>query len=1212
MVHPPAENSEDLEDGEIETDDEDNNKPAEPVKPVEIVKPQSPVTLKTSENAKYSDKKPYYKEKYKKSSKHSKEKRSKSISESNHCDINNEDDWASNVEKAIANAIRKESDNNDTNSCDNKDNKEGSKDSRGRKRRNKSSKGSSNKESSSKRPKVEKVKESSIPDEDIDEDELLGIRGGSPINNLPNPLKIENFSVDTINQYDSYSSGESHDSDGSRSFDDRSKRRQSRGTSRRHERKGFKRRNNSSSRDCHPLQEPDGVCLFFMQGKCQKNDDCQYSHDAEPTRKMELCKFYLMDCCAKKDKCLYLHSDFPCKFYHMGLKCFQKDDCKFAHGKPLTSDFKNILLKHIETAPKEILGDFPRLSREGALNMVNATQQKLMEQQKTHGVTKSPIPSLFELNIPKPKSLEVKSSRSSKTSSGVRKSRWCNSQHSSDPNAKSSSSSSQNHNTNQNQNYLNIQNLNGLLTSKQINELSLLGVTKLDELNQLTVKQLNDLGITMIQINEIQLNALNIQKITNLTASNSKAGIPFTAENGKDLDLRIPPPQLRNDIVSLETCNKDVDMRMMPIKNSDKNNLNTVEIMPDLGVNKKDNSQYSTQNKVDEKFLTENKMQAAPVIDFSQYLKDSRLNLDKEVRSNDIDDRKNEEGKENESNTKLFKKSLENKLDGDNKVDVMSKLTNEIDKLLDSVVDDDEALQIDENLYYSDEGAQETNVNSNDEVNLDNSKEESKNNEKKIEISYLPELPASYSANLISSNCDSMEIKSPEIDKQDTNSAPEAQCESEADTDFRKNADTDLRRTTFGDTDLRHVRMDTDLRRVSKDIDLRKSKINKDVDLRLTSSLEMPFKPVTQYTPASEIDGSITSHPPIIYKVYEIEVSAPDYSNIIRSIPQSQALIDPRLKKIFKLSSDSPKTVEEPAPESVNSADAAPKKPRVDPRKRKVEIVEVPNLSPKASVLDIQVVLQTSDWYKELSTNQKIMVNQQLAAVSGLLKQFNQDKNPNKIFDLAPIKSNPILCSILHNLGIYLTENGQFAYIKDSVELNRNPPMIESIPPHINMGPVSMGPCMNQLPMMPGNMMNPPGFDNRFQPGDPRVGNGLLGPAPNMPLDGYNINGQYNHDNYNQNFMNYGFNNDLPCDEENYYNMNHNNMNPNNMNPNNMNLNNMRGNRNDVPHSNHEHWNNRHDRNIGPRRNFNDRGRGGGHRPRDRGGGSRKDKMNRK
>lgn len=38
--------------------------------------------------------------------------------------------------------------------------------------------------------------------------------------------------------------------------------------------------------------------------------------------------------------------------------------------------------------------------------MVNATQQKLMEQQKTHGVTKSPIPSLFELNIPKPKSLE--------------------------------------------------------------------------------------------------------------------------------------------------------------------------------------------------------------------------------------------------------------------------------------------------------------------------------------------------------------------------------------------------------------------------------------------------------------------------------------------------------------------------------------------------------------------------------------------------------------------------------------------------------------------------------------------------------------------------------------------------------------------------------------------------------------------------------------
>lgn len=62
--------------------------------------------------------------------------------------------------------------------------------------------------------------------------------------------------------------------------------------------------------------------------------------------KLELCKFYLMDCCAKGDKCSYMHSEFPCKFYHAGLSCAQGENCKFAHGKPLSDgmykDFKNI------------------------------------------------------------------------------------------------------------------------------------------------------------------------------------------------------------------------------------------------------------------------------------------------------------------------------------------------------------------------------------------------------------------------------------------------------------------------------------------------------------------------------------------------------------------------------------------------------------------------------------------------------------------------------------------------------------------------------------------------------------------------------------------------------------------------------------------------------------------------------------------------------
>lgn len=137
----------------------------------------------------------------------------------------------------------------------------------------------------------------------------------------------------------------------------------------------------------------ESICAFYMEGKCSRGSDCPYSHAALPPRKMELCKFYLMDCCAKKDKCLYLHKDFPCKFFHtgkfflhatselfwimsstlflpsQGKKCrFTAEDCKFSHDV-LSDTMRAILVKHIETAPREILGDFPRLTREETIQV---------------------------------------------------------------------------------------------------------------------------------------------------------------------------------------------------------------------------------------------------------------------------------------------------------------------------------------------------------------------------------------------------------------------------------------------------------------------------------------------------------------------------------------------------------------------------------------------------------------------------------------------------------------------------------------------------------------------------------------------------------------------------------------------------------------------------------------------------------------------------
>lgn len=56
-------------------------------------------------------------------------------------------------------------------------------------------------------------------------------------------------------------------------------------------------------------------------------------------------------------------------------------------------------MKHLETAPKEILGDFPRLSREGAILMINNTARSLAQGQDT---ANQKIPSLFDLNLSAP------------------------------------------------------------------------------------------------------------------------------------------------------------------------------------------------------------------------------------------------------------------------------------------------------------------------------------------------------------------------------------------------------------------------------------------------------------------------------------------------------------------------------------------------------------------------------------------------------------------------------------------------------------------------------------------------------------------------------------------------------------------------------------------------------------------------------------------
>lgn len=60
------------------------------------------------------------------------------------------------------------------------------------------------------------------------------------------------------------------------------------------------------------------------------------------------------------------------------------------------------------------------------------------------------------------------------------------------------------------------------------------------------------------------------------------------------------------------------------------------------------------------------------------------------------------------------------------------------------------------------------------------------------------------------------------------------------------------------------------------------------------------------------------------------------------------------------------------------------------------------------------------------------MVNQQLAIVSTELKKFHADPSENKIFDLKFIIQNQLLQEVLTNLGIFISEDGEFVQLDQS------------------------------------------------------------------------------------------------------------------------------------------------------------------------------------
>lgn len=221
-----------------------------------------------------------------------------------------------------------------------------------------------------------------------------------------------------------------------------------------------------------------------------------------------------------------------------------------------------------------------------------------------------------------------------------------------------------------------------------------------------------------------------------------------------------------------------------------------------------------------------------------------------------------------------------------------------------------------------------------------------------------------------------------------------------------------------------------------------------------------------------------------------MDVPKADYTEIRRSLPDRHSaahatLLDPRLRRlidpndellpsasstapsinqIFSISSPPQHDPTETTDAFVVSTQKAtlvdtssrpsrPSAPRSDPRRKQQQdtkpaaqpqptIQHIPSTqsttnlaSSSAHQLDTQAI-HSSDWYKDLSSKHKIMVNQQMAIVAAELRKFHNDTAPNKIFDLTFVRQNQLLQQVLTQLGTYIDENGHFVKLDEPVAMN--------------------------------------------------------------------------------------------------------------------------------------------------------------------------------
>lgn len=99
------------------------------------------------------------------------------------------------------------------------------------------------------------------------------------------------------------------------------------------------------------------ICLFHINGRCD-NFKCERSHEMRLPKLFSVCKFYVTNSCTKGSLCPRMHSEFPCKFYYLGMphpKNIDPNNCRFTHGDVLNDKIKKSFLLQIEHWVKEMV-----------------------------------------------------------------------------------------------------------------------------------------------------------------------------------------------------------------------------------------------------------------------------------------------------------------------------------------------------------------------------------------------------------------------------------------------------------------------------------------------------------------------------------------------------------------------------------------------------------------------------------------------------------------------------------------------------------------------------------------------------------------------------------------------------------------------------------------------------------------------------------------